>query len=73
MRRPALTALILPFLLALSVLYVTRAASAAGPPPAVKGRTIGETFDGERTVYDIGIWLFNKVAVGELSLEKEEE
>jgi len=33
--------------------------------------TIGETFVGESLIYDIGFWIFEKVAVSKLTLEKE--
>ncbi len=45
----------------------------AGPAfPATPQKTIGETFLGERLSYDIGFWFFERVAVAELTLEREE-
>ncbi|MFQ5480636.1 MAG: DUF3108 domain-containing protein [Thermodesulfobacteriota bacterium] len=38
---------------------------------AAKPPTIGMTFVGEKLRYDIGFWLFEKVATAELTLEKE--
>lgn len=35
--------------------------------------SIGETFLGEKLTYEIGFWLFEKVALAELTLEKEDE
>lgn len=76
MRKSVFITLIFPFFLALyhiSVPFPVRAAQTPSAAKTVSGRpTIGETFDGERTTYDIGIWLFSKVAVGELSFEKED-
>ena len=46
------------------------------PGPGLAGgkgsRTIGEAFDGEELTYDIGFWLFDRVAVGELRIERSE-
>ncbi len=47
-------------------LLASSASLAVSHPP-----TIGETFAGETLTYDIGFWIFEKVAVSRLTLEKE--
>jgi len=44
----------------------------AGPPVLLraKGDSIGEFFKGEELFYEIGFWLFKKVAVGKLSFKE---
>jgi hypothetical protein len=39
-------------------------------PRKEKGASIGEFFKGEELHYEIGLWLFKKVAVGKISFEK---
>jgi hypothetical protein len=47
----------------------------AGPPPGLKGTEcpIGEFFKGEELFYEIGFWLFKKVAMGKLSFKETGE
>lgn len=46
-------------------------AGASGVTPEPARKSIGQTFGGEELVYDIGVWFFNKVAQGRLSLVKD--
>jgi len=41
--------------------------------PGERGRSIGEFFQGEELSYEIGVWLFKRVALGKLSFRKMEE
>ena len=42
-------------------------------PPGKERASIGEFFKGEELQYEIGVWLFKKVAVGKISFEKLRE
>ncbi len=71
--------LFLKFLLGLPLLTSVRLhvpATWANPPigPRKENRTsIGEFFKGEELQYEIGLWLFKKVAVGRISFEETGE
>jgi hypothetical protein len=41
--------------------------------PRIGGKSIGEFFEGEELHYEIGFWLFKKVALGKLSFKAMEE
>ncbi len=41
--------------------------------PKIGGDSIGEFFKGEELFYDIGVWVFKKVALGKLSLKETGE
>jgi len=41
--------------------------------PSKGGKSIGEFFKGEELQYEIGVWLFKKVALGKLSFKEMEE
>ena len=41
--------------------------------PSQGGKSIGEFFKGEELHYEIGVWLFKKVALGKLSFKAMEE
>ena len=41
--------------------------------PREEGRTIGQSFKGEGLVYQIGVWLFNRAALGKLSFREMEK
>ncbi len=45
----------------------------AGRSVAEQGRSIGETYAGERLDYEIGFWLFDGVAVGRVELGRDAE
>src|SRR4030067_2499310 len=38
--------------------------------PRIEGNSIGEFFKGEELSYEIGVWLFKKVALGKLSFKE---
>ena len=41
--------------------------------PGERGRSIGEFFQGEELSYEVGVWLFKRVALGKLSFRKMDE
>ncbi|MBI5682858.1 MAG: DUF3108 domain-containing protein [Deltaproteobacteria bacterium] len=43
------------------------------PLPTSSQTTIGEAFDGEELTYDIGFWLFDKAAIGHISLKRKDD
>jgi len=69
----------LRFLLGLPLLssFRLRVPAAWANPPVLPGKekrtSIGELFKGEELQYEIGLWLFKKVAVGKISFEETKE
>ena len=46
-------------------------ALSASEPSKDHGKTIGQTFEGEELVYDIGVWFFSNVAQGKVVLKSD--
>jgi hypothetical protein len=63
----------LPLLSSLSFRVQDTWASLPVLPRKEKGDSVGEFFKGEELHYEIGLWLFKKVAMGKLSFEEMEK